>query len=93
MKWNFTKCINRKECNLPYLTLATHITKCIGSLVYMCLQNTKQGQWPSRSPDLNTCDFYSYGKLKDEMYKNNPLTEDDVNGSIQVVVLSVSREF
>ena len=82
------------ECKLLYLTLAsTEITKCIGSLVYMCLQNNKQGLRPPRSPDLNANHFHSYGTLKDEVYNNNPPTEDDLNGSIQVVVLSVSREF
>jgi hypothetical protein len=28
--------------------------------------------WPPRSPDLNPCDFYLWGKLKSVVYANNP---------------------
>jgi hypothetical protein len=30
-----------------------------------------RGCWPPRSPDLNPCDFYLWGKL-DIVYANNP---------------------
>jgi len=60
-------------------------------LDYMYLQNNNQGLWPPRSPDLNACHFYFYVTLKHEVYYNNPPTEDDMNGSIQVEVLSVSQ--
>jgi hypothetical protein len=33
-----------------------------------------RGLWPPRSPDLNLCDFYLWGKLKDKVYVNNPHT-------------------
>jgi hypothetical protein len=29
-------------------------------------------QWPPHSPDLNPCDFYLWGMLKDKVYVNNP---------------------
>jgi hypothetical protein len=31
-----------------------------------------KGLWPPRSPDLNPCDFYFWGKLKSVVYANNP---------------------
>jgi hypothetical protein len=30
--------------------------------------------WPARSPDLNPCDFYLWGNLKDKVYSINPHT-------------------
>jgi hypothetical protein len=33
-----------------------------------------RGLWPARSPDLNPCDFYLWGNLKDNVYSNNPHT-------------------
>jgi hypothetical protein len=33
-----------------------------------------RGLWPARSPDLNPCDFYLWGNLKDKVYSNNPHT-------------------
>jgi hypothetical protein len=34
------------------------------------------GLWPPRSPDLNPCYFYLWGKLKDKVYVNSPHTLD-----------------
>jgi hypothetical protein len=31
-----------------------------------------KGVWSPRSPDLNPCDFYLWGKLKSVVYANNP---------------------
>jgi hypothetical protein len=30
------------------------------------------GLWPPQSPDLNSCDFYLWGTLKEKVYVNNP---------------------
>jgi hypothetical protein len=30
------------------------------------------GIWPARSPDLNPCDFFFWGCLKDRVYSSNP---------------------
>jgi len=42
--------------------------------------------WPSRSLDLNTCNYYLWGTLKDRAYMNNPhqLQElkEDIKGEI-----------
>jgi hypothetical protein len=37
---------------------------------------------PARSPDLNACDFYLWGNLKDKMYSNNPHIMDELKQSI-----------
>jgi hypothetical protein len=31
------------------------------------------GIWPARLPDLNPCDFFFWGCLKDRVYSSNPL--------------------
>jgi hypothetical protein len=33
-----------------------------------------QGLWPLHSPDLSVCDFYLWGKLMQNVYRNNPCT-------------------
>jgi hypothetical protein len=40
----------------------------------------------SCSQNLNSCDFYLWGILKDKRCSSNPCTEDDMNVSIQDVV-------
>jgi hypothetical protein len=34
------------------------------------------GIWPARSPDLNNCDFFIWGCMKDEVDESNPRTEE-----------------
>jgi hypothetical protein len=38
--------------------------------------------WPARSPDLNLCDFFLWGCLKDKVYNNNPRKEEELKESI-----------
>ena len=33
-----------------------------------------KGTWPARSPDLNPCDYFLWGYLKDRVYKPMPKT-------------------
>jgi hypothetical protein len=36
----------------------------------------KSGLMPPRAPDLNTCEFYLWGMLKDKLYSNSHSDED-----------------
>jgi hypothetical protein len=38
--------------------------------------------WPACSPDLNPCDFFFLGYLKDKVYSNNPQTEEKLKEKI-----------
>ncbi|KAJ4437726.1 hypothetical protein ANN_17871 [Periplaneta americana] len=40
-------------------------------------------EWPSRSPDLNPCDFWLWGYLKDRVYQGNIRSLADLKASIQ----------
>jgi hypothetical protein len=35
---------------------------------------TSHRLWLTRSPDLNPCDFYLWGNLRNKVYSNNPHT-------------------
>jgi hypothetical protein len=48
-----------------------------------------RGLWPTRSPDLNPCDFYLLGNLKDKMYSNNPYTMVELKQSIRETIPSI----
>lgn len=48
--------------------------------------------WPARSPDLNPCDFYLWGKLKDVAYKNNPRTAEELQENIRSSVQAITKE-
>jgi hypothetical protein len=39
-------------------------------------------EWPARSPDLNTCDFFLWGYLKSKVYKKKPRTTEDLKQNI-----------
>jgi inhibitor of nuclear factor kappa-B kinase subunit alpha len=45
--------------------------------------------WPARSPDLNPCDFYLWGNLKDKVYSNNPHTLVELTQSIRETISSI----
>jgi hypothetical protein len=45
--------------------------------------------WPARSPDLNHCDFYLWGNLKDKVYSNNPHTFAELQQSIRETISSI----
>jgi hypothetical protein len=47
------------------------------------------GLWPARSPDLNSCDFYLWGNLKDKVHANNPHTLVELKQSIRETISSI----
>lgn len=49
-------------------------------------------EWPPCSPDLNPCDFWLWGYLKDEVFKSRPRTLDDLKREIIRVVNSIDQE-
>jgi hypothetical protein len=48
-----------------------------------------RGLWPARSSDLNPCDFYPWGNLKDKVNSNNPHTLDELKQSIRETITSI----
>jgi hypothetical protein len=42
-----------------------------------------RGLWPPRSPDLNSCDFYLWGTLKENVYVNNPHSSEELQVNIR----------
>ena len=48
--------------------------------------------WPSRSPDLSLCDFYLWGKLKGQVYSNNPQTLEAMEANILDAIAVVTPE-
>jgi hypothetical protein len=51
-----------------------------------------RGLWPPRCQDLNPCDFYLWGKLKDKVYVNNPHILDELKDNIRVKISHIMRE-
>jgi hypothetical protein len=48
--------------------------------------------WLPYSPDLNPCDYFLRGFLKDTVYKNNPHTIKELKQEISAAVINVSEE-
>jgi inhibitor of nuclear factor kappa-B kinase subunit alpha len=48
-----------------------------------------RGLWPARSPDLNPCDFYLWGNLKDKVCSNNPRTLVELKQSTRETISSI----
>ena len=46
--------------------------------------------WPPRSPDLNPCDYFLWGYLKDKVYAKIPQTLLDLKGLIESELKSVN---
>jgi hypothetical protein len=47
--------------------------------------------WPPRSPDLNPCDFYLWGKLKSVVYANNPYDLEALKQNIHEAIKTFSN--
>lgn len=58
-----------------------------------CLQSVfgdrkiNRGLWPTRSPDPNSCGFYTWDTLQ---CSNNPRSEDELKEQVQRLEISVS---
>jgi hypothetical protein len=50
-----------------------------------------KGLWPPRSPDLNPCDFYLWGKLKNVVYVNNAHDLEALRQNIREAVYNIPR--
>lgn len=48
--------------------------------------------WPPRSPDLNPCDFFLWGYLKDRVYSPLPKNLDDLKANIENEIKKISKE-
>jgi hypothetical protein len=51
---------------------------------------TSRRLWPPRSPDFSFCDFYLWGNLKGNVYKNNPRSTEALQNEITRVIGSVT---
>lgn len=49
-------------------------------------------EWPPYSPDLNPCDFFLWGYLKDNVYKDDPLTEEHLIEKIGEQTRGITQE-
>lgn len=59
------------------------------ALNYSCFTG-KGIDWPPYSPDLNPCDFFLWGHLKDAVYRKNPQTLEQVEEIISDECAAVS---
>lgn len=49
-------------------------------------------EWPARSPDLSPLDYFVWGYIKDNVYKNKPHNINDLRDRIVQVVQTTSQE-
>ena len=50
-------------------------------------------EWPARSPDLTPCDFFLWGWAKEEVYKTNPKSLEELKDKILEVLGNVPSDF
>lgn len=51
-----------------------------------------KSQWPPRSPDLNPCDFFLWGYLKDLVYNPIPRNLDELKANIETAIKNIKKE-
>lgn len=49
-------------------------------------------EWPPRSPDLTSPDFYLWGYLRDVVYRTRPSTRENMVERIRTTCLNIPRE-
>ena len=47
--------------------------------------------WPSRSPDLTSPDFFLWGYLKDKVFANKPRTLQELKDNIRNEIMELNR--
>ena len=47
--------------------------------------------WPSRSPDMNSCDLYLWDILKNAAYRTNPRTLEKLKRNIREEINNINR--
>ena len=46
-------------------------------------------EWPLYSPDLNPCDYYMWGYIKEKCCAKHPKTMEQLKGAIRVIIQSI----
>jgi len=49
-------------------------------------------EWPAYSPDLNPCDYFLWGYLKDRVYRSAPTTIDQFKNNIKTEINAIGSE-
>lgn len=76
--------------NNVFQTLDEHFTGRVIGLGYP----SKYGgglDWPPYSPDLNPCDFFLWGYLKDKVYRSQPNSLEELRSNIITEILSIDK--
>jgi hypothetical protein len=50
-------------------------------------------EWPARSPDPTPCDFFLWGRSKEEVYWAKPCTMEQLEDRIQKVITDIPHDF
>ena len=77
--------------NDVFKVLEEHFDNRVIALKYRS-KTGKGYDWPPYSPDLNPCDFFLWGCIKDKVYANNPHTLEELSNAIQTEIQSISEE-
>ena len=56
------------------------------------ISNKSDFVWPPRSPDLNSCDFFLWGYMKEEIHRAQPGSTEDVKQMIREFLASISED-
>jgi hypothetical protein len=55
-------------------------------------RSIRSGIWPARSPDLNPCDIFLWGCLKDKVYNSNHRIKEELKENIRRKTANISAE-
>ena len=56
------------------------------------ISNKSDFMWPPRSPDLNPCDFFLWGYMKEEVHRSQPGSNAEVKQLIQEFLASINAD-
>ena len=56
------------------------------------ISNKSDFVWPPRSPDLNPCDFFLWGYMKEEIHRAQPGSTEDVKQKIREFMAEISED-
>ena len=56
------------------------------------ISNKSDFMWPPRSPDLNPCDFFLWGYMKEEVHRSQPGSIAEVKQLIREFLASINAD-
>jgi hypothetical protein len=86
--------VDERDCSFQQDGIMAHTANSTMQILseFFCGRIISRNLLPPRSPDLSPLDFYLWGVLKENVYKNNPHTLEELKQNTELCISNVTAE-